>query len=72
MFKNYWRDWNNCAKVELEFHKKHWLGEIVMTVGGFAVCAAGLALIGAIDNMKHKKEQTNEEPVDEPAEGQAV
>lgn len=65
MFKNFWRDWNNLAKVEREFHKKHWLGELVLTVGGFAVCGAGLALIGAIDNMKQKKEQTNDEPVDE-------
>lgn len=72
MFKNYWRDWNNLAKAELEFHKKHWLGEIVMTVGSLAVCGAGLALIGAIDNMKHKKEQINEEPIDEPVEEQAV
>ena len=72
MFKNYWKDWNNLAKVELEFHKKHWFGEIVMTVGGFAVCCAGLALIGVIDNVRRKKEQTNEEPVDEPVEEQAV
>lgn len=76
MLKEYFRDWNNLAKAEREFHKKHWLGEIVLTVGGFAVCGAGLALIGAIDNMKKKKEQTNEEPieeyVDEPVEEQAV
>lgn len=76
MFKNYFRDWNNLRKVELDFHKKHWLGELVLTVGGFAVCGAGLAMVGAIDNMKKKKEQTNEEPieeyVEEPVEEQAV
>lgn len=72
MFKEFFRDWNNLAKAEHEFHKKHWLGEIILTVGGFAVCGAGLAIIGAIDNVKNKKEQTNEEPVEEPVEEQAV
>lgn len=72
MFKNYFRDWNNLRKVELDFHKKHWLGELVLTVGGFAVCGASLALVGAVDNMKKKKEQTNEEPIEEPAKEQAV
>ena len=72
MLKEYFRDWKNLAKAEQEFHKKHWLGEIILTVGGFAVCGASLALLGAIDNMKHKKEQTNDEFVDEPVEEQAV
>ena len=76
MFKNYFRDWNNLRKTELDFHKKHWLGELVLTVGGFAVCGASLAILGAIDNVKKKKEQTNEEPVDElvdePVEEQVV
>ena len=72
MLKEYFRDWNNLAKAEREFHKKHWLGEIILTVGGFAVCGAGLAIIEAIDNAKRKKEQTNEEPIDEPVEEQAV
>ena len=65
MFKKYFRDWDNLRKAEMAFHKEHWLGEIILTVGGFAVCGAGLALVGAIDNAKKKKEQTNEEPVDE-------
>ena len=72
MFKNYFRDWNNLRKTELDFHKKHWLGELVLTVGGFAVCGASLAILGAIDNAKKKKEQSNEEPIDEPVEEQAV
>ena len=72
MFKNYFRDWNNLVKVEREFHKKHWLGEIILTVGGFAVCGAGLAIAEAINNVKQKKEQTNEEPVEEPVEEQVV
>lgn len=72
MFKKYFRDWNNLRKVEQQFHKEHWLGEIILTVGGFAVCGAGLAIIGAIDNVKKKKEQPNEEPVEEPVEEQAV
>ena len=72
MLKEYFRDWNNLAKAEREFHKKHWLGEIILTVGGFAVCGAGLAIIEAIDNAKRKKEQNNEEPIDEPVEEQAV
>lgn len=72
MLKNYFRDWNNLRKVELDFHKKHWLGELVLTVGGFAVCGATLAVVEAINNVKKKKEQTNEEPVDEPVEEQVV
>ena len=76
MLKEFFRDWNRLGKAELEFHKKHWLGEIILTVGGFAVCGAGLAMVGAIDNMKKKKAQTNEEPNDEsviePVEEQAV
>lgn len=40
------------------------------------MCGASLALIGAVDNMKKKKEQANEEPIDEiveePVEEQAV
>ena len=72
MFKKYFRDWNNLAKAEMAFHKEHWLGEIILTVGGFAVCGASLAILGAIDNVKKKKEQTIEEPIDEPVEEQAV
>ena len=72
MFKDYWKDWNRLAKAEQEFHKKHWLGEIVLTVGGFAVLGAGLAIVGAIENMNLKKKQSNEEVVDEPVEEQAV
>jgi hypothetical protein len=72
MFREYFKDWNNLAKAEREFHEKHWLGEIILTVGGFAVCGAGLAIVGAIDNMKKKKEQPNEESVDEPVEEQVV
>lgn len=76
MFKKYFRDWNNLRKVELEFHKKHWLGEIVMTVGGFVVCGAGLAIAEAITNKNQKKERTNNEPieesVEEPVEEQVV
>lgn len=64
MFKKYFRDWNNLRKAELDFHKKHWLGELVLTVGGFAVCGAGLAVIEAVNNKK-KTEQTNKEPIDE-------
>lgn len=48
MFKNYIRDWNNLRKVELDFHKKHWLGELVLTVGGFAVCVALVWLLSEL------------------------
>lgn len=72
MFKKYFRDWNNLRKVEQQFHKEHWLGEIILTVGGFAVCGAGLAIVEAINNVKQQKEQINEEPIEEPVEEQAV
>ena len=72
MFKKYFRDWNNLRKVEQQFHKEHWLGEIILTVGGFVVCGASLAIIEAYNNAKQKKEQNTEEPIEEPAEEQAV
>ena len=72
MFKNYWRDYKNLVRAEQEFHKKHWLSELVLTVGGFAVCGASLALIGGIDNVKKKKEQTIEESDEEPIEEEVV
>lgn len=72
MFNEYWRDYKNLVKAEQEFHKKHWLGEIILTVGGFAVFGAGLAMIGAVETIKKKKEQVNEEPGDEPIEEEVV